>query len=363
MITGNKGEWSELYAFLKLLSEGKVYAADRDINKIPDVCYKIIRIIREESEENYEYLTGRNIVIVNNLGQTILSVPLEEFTKHAEKLLEKIKSQKAGNGAFSFPEIEPFMSKIKARKLAAPVNKKSDIRLMIHDEQTSEDKTLGFSVKSQLGANSTLLNAGGDNTNFVFRIMGKKINNKEIERINNIESTCKIQDRIREIKKLGGEFSFISTAKKEFNSNLEIVDSNLPKILGEIILEYYSNRTKEIKSLIKNLESKNPCSIKNHRKSDFYKIKIKNFLLAIALGMVPGKIWNGEYDATGGYIIVKESGELVCYHLFNLEDFKEYLVNYTYMETPSSGRHKFGKIYKRGNELFFNLNLQIRFNK
>ena len=27
-MSGNKGEWSELYAFMKLLSQGRVYAAN-----------------------------------------------------------------------------------------------------------------------------------------------------------------------------------------------------------------------------------------------------------------------------------------------------------------------------------------------
>ena len=30
----NKGEWSEVYVFLKLLAEGKLYAADKDLKKI-----------------------------------------------------------------------------------------------------------------------------------------------------------------------------------------------------------------------------------------------------------------------------------------------------------------------------------------
>ncbi len=32
-LTGNKGEWGEIYTLLKLLGEGKVYAGDRDLNK------------------------------------------------------------------------------------------------------------------------------------------------------------------------------------------------------------------------------------------------------------------------------------------------------------------------------------------
>ena len=33
-MSGNKGEWSELYAFLKLLSQGRVYAANEKVEKI-----------------------------------------------------------------------------------------------------------------------------------------------------------------------------------------------------------------------------------------------------------------------------------------------------------------------------------------
>ena len=33
---GNKGEWAEIYIFLKLLADGKLYAADRNLKKIDD---------------------------------------------------------------------------------------------------------------------------------------------------------------------------------------------------------------------------------------------------------------------------------------------------------------------------------------
>lgn len=32
-MSGNKGEWSELYAFMKLLSQGRVYAANEKVEK------------------------------------------------------------------------------------------------------------------------------------------------------------------------------------------------------------------------------------------------------------------------------------------------------------------------------------------
>ena len=43
-LSGNKGEWSEIYVFLRLLEVGKLYAADADLNKMDDVFYNIINI-------------------------------------------------------------------------------------------------------------------------------------------------------------------------------------------------------------------------------------------------------------------------------------------------------------------------------
>ena len=52
-LTGNKGEWSEIYTLLKLLGEGKVYAGDQNLNKIQDLFYPIIMILRQEKDCNY----------------------------------------------------------------------------------------------------------------------------------------------------------------------------------------------------------------------------------------------------------------------------------------------------------------------
>ena len=41
MLKGNKGEWSEIYTFFKLLAEGKLYGADSELNKKDDIFYDI----------------------------------------------------------------------------------------------------------------------------------------------------------------------------------------------------------------------------------------------------------------------------------------------------------------------------------
>ena len=77
--------------------------------------------------------------------------------------------------------------------------------------------------------------------------------------------------------------------------------------------------------------------------------------------MTPSKVWSGQYDATGGYLIVKANGDVLCYHIYNRNHFEDYVYNNTKLETASSTRHEFGKIYKDEKELYFKLNLQIRF--
>jgi type II restriction enzyme len=79
--------------------------------------------------------------------------------------------------------------------------------------------------------------------------------------------------------------------------------------------------------------------------------------------LLPTNIWTGKLDATGGYLVVKENGEILCYHIYNRNAFEDYLLSNTKIINPSSTRLRFGKIYKENDELFLKLNLQIRFIK
>ena len=136
-----------------------------------------------------------------------------------------------------------------------------------------------------------------------------------------------------------------------------MVDSCFPMILAEILKLYYLGYPSKIKDLTKEVSEKNPCKFRNNEIFPFYEHKIKNFLTACALGMTSVTPWNGSFDVSGGYIIVKESGDVVCYHIYNWNDFQEYLFSNTFIDIPSTTRHKFGKL--ENDKL--NLNFQIRF--
>ncbi len=357
MITGNKGEWSEIYALLKLLGDKNLYAGDAALNKIESLFYPIIKIIRSESGGNFEYIINGDIILISG-DREELRIPVSTFTEEAAKLLVSIKGS---NGVFSLPETEEFMNSIYCTTLKAKSTSKTDIRIVIHDQRINQSAELGFSIKSQLGGDSTLLNAG-KTTNFIYEITNWGIPKSEIERINQIDSRSKIKDRIAVIKANSGQLKFKSLEQDIFKNNLILIDSLLPNILSEIILLFFTSSHSSLKSLCQQVSFMNPLNFDNQHSHAFYEYKIKRFLTDVALGMMPSKVWTGQYDATGGYLIIKGNGDVLCYHIYNRNQFEDYLFENTKLETASSTRHDFGTIYKTNNgQQYFKLNLQIRF--
>jgi type II restriction enzyme len=215
-------------------------------------------------------------------------------------------------------------------------------------------------MKTDISINNLLIN-GSDATNFIFQIIGFQPNQEDIERINAIESRSKIKDRVEEINKNGGRLKFLKLEKDIFKNNLILIDSLLPNILSEIVLVFYTSNLSSIKDLTEAINKSNPLNYDKQFAHNFYEYKMKRLLTDVTLGMMPSKVWAGIYDATGGYLIVKENGDVLCYHFYKRNLFEDYLFANTKLETASSTRHKFGKIYKENGKFFFKLNLQIRF--
>ncbi len=358
-LTGNKGEWSEIYSLLRIIADKQLYAGDSDLNRIENLIFPVIKILRDESNGTYEFGYDNDIVVIKG-NEEEFRLPISVFKEQAILLLSKIKS--ASSSTFSIPEIECFINSFKCQSIKAKSSVKSDIRIVIHDHRTGTTPELGFSIKSQLGGASTLLNAG-KTTNFVCVVQGIKLSEIAIQEINAIDSRSKIKDRIEKIKEYSGVLKFIKTESSVFGNNLTLIDSSLPKIIAEILLKFYSSNLSKVADLVNDISASNPLEFNLENNHPFYTYKIKRFLSDIALGMMPSKVWTGELDATGGYLVVKEDGEVLCYHIYNRNEFEDYLLNNTKLETASSTRHDFGYVYERDGMQFFSINLQIRFVK
>lgn len=351
--SANKGEWSELYVLFKIFSDRSITAADVNLNPTQD-SYDFLQIFREDSPgKKYTYdLEEQGVVkIINSTGQLIKSVNSVDLPEKTLRILETI--QLANTPSFTIEDASDLMAEYDIEKIKASSGEKSDLVAIIKDKIVARSKPVGFSIKSQLGGASTLLNAS-KRTNFVFQI---KNFNGDIDAINRISGSKKIRDRLSAIIESGASLEFSHIDSSVFTRNLRLTDTILPNILGSMLIDYYLG----LETTVSNLTA----SCGNKRLYDMGEAevayKMKSFLRAIALGMVPSKEWDTYLSTYGGYIVVKESGELVCYHLYNDDDFKDYLFRNTKFETASSTRHDFGSVYMDGDQAMINLNLQIRF--
>lgn len=121
----NKGEWSEMYIFFKLISDKRVYVADKDMNRLKDVFLDIVSIIREEQAgKEYRYYTGDTVKITLN-GKDIKNLDSSLFAENAVRVWKMITDNK-GNTTFTDDDIQAFLESIFIHNITAPAQKKND---------------------------------------------------------------------------------------------------------------------------------------------------------------------------------------------------------------------------------------------
>lgn len=362
MTTGNKGEWSEFYTFLKLLADGKIYAADKNLNKNESLFYLILKIIRGKIE-NLEYIRGEKIIIQNSDGKVLAELPINLVTEYAVQFLKGITTGESGKGTFELNFAETILKEFHTTTLSDERTETADIRIVIHDPITQHEPLLGFSIKSYLGGKPTLFNAGKP-SNLIYKIT-PEIDEKNRIELNNLDTYGK---RIKWLVDNAYKITFLKMNSEIFRTNLELIDSRLPEILSHLLLIRYLGGPNKLAELTEYLNKINPCNFNIKLNPNFYTYKIKRLLVDAALGMKAGSLWTGTFSATGGYIAVKRDGELLCYHIYNWNEFQDYLLNHTKIDYPDSSPNRcdFGRILTSDevgeNEgTFIKLNFQIRF--
>lgn len=231
MLTGNKGEWSEIYTLLKIIADKQIIAGDSNLNTIENLIFPVIKVLREESNGTFVFSYDKDLVVINNEEQES-RISINTFQEQAHFLLSKL--QEKTKSTFSIPEIENFINSFNSYSIKAASTSKSDISIIIHDQRTGTNPKLGFSIKSQLGGASTLLNAART-TNFIYQISGENLSAEQIAEINAINTRSKIKDRIEKIQQTG-KLEFRHIEYPIFENNLTLIDSLLPKIIAEILL-------------------------------------------------------------------------------------------------------------------------------
>ena len=64
-LSGNKGEWSEIYTFFYALAHGKIDVADENLNAVPGEYYRILEILRKEVQTDNRYIRNSDCIHVH----------------------------------------------------------------------------------------------------------------------------------------------------------------------------------------------------------------------------------------------------------------------------------------------------------
>jgi len=353
--TGNTGEWSELYALAFLLANGGAYGADKDQNRKDDLFYKVLKIIFAEKigKEKMTYQINNEVVDIFSGTNNIATIKVEKIQGILKKMFQSLSSKNEGR-AFPLEAGSEMMQVLQKQIIKASSSDKKDLDLVLLDVKTNQPTPeIGFSIKSQLGSPSTLINASMA-TNFTFEILDE---NMEVPKKFPELHDKNVKDNVQLLLSHGYKIIFSKVDSEKFENNLSLIDSNLSSYIAKILLSYYSRGASSISALTSlsfpssDIKSKQPVH------------KIKEFLGIMALGMMPNTDWNGILTSLGGFLLVKRDGDVLCYYLYNLEDFQEYLLNNTKLDTPSTTRYGIGKIIEKDGRYFIKLNLQVRFTK
>lgn len=354
--TNNKGEWTELYSFLKVITDKEIALSDKHLNPKSE-SLKVTKVSTLNIKDEF-YLEKNDLVRVQNqsTGEK-RSIEVGEFLN--DKVLTLLAGKiKEGKGTFKIPEFVTIQDKLGISIVkGGNSNQKSDIVLDITHGKSSF-KNEGFGIKSYLGSSPILLNASG-NTNFIFSIIG--LDGSYAEKINAIDSRTKLIDRIKAIYECGGELVFLKPEKDTMLYNLSMVDSELPDLISKMMLEFFINRTSSFKKNIFNIYDSKRIDSGKSKNIEWYEVKLKRFLTSVLLGFFAGSKWDGKY-VSNGTIVVKENGQQVAFHLVELSVLEDYLFENIKFDTPSTSRHRFGNVITENDgKLYFKLNLQLRF--
>ena len=368
----NKGEWAEFYVMMKLLGEGRLYTANKLLQKNYQSYLDVLKVIRQECETQVlEYIIDESnamVVIKAQSSDTILaSVPIEDFNNYAKMLFDGIKDVK-GSSVPAPDSVCEFAKVIYVSKPKAPAVKalkkqfggKNDIFIEVRDGQTAIVSIMGFSIKSKFGQPPTLFNAGSS-SQFLYKLSG--CNDKLMEEFNAITDNggrgwakCKAY-----LIENGITMEFAHTQNQIYNDNLFLVRESMAKIMAWCVKDRLIDSTGhfEVMETVERMIAANPLKVPAPQV--YYEKAIKDFLMAGFTGMTAGKVWDGREQVNGGYIVVMDDGDVICYHSNDRESFRDYLYRNTFFEYVSADKYVWSRIIKIENEYYLPLNVSVRF--
>lgn len=313
-------------------------------------------IQREEHDGTRRYYIEEEKIRIES-EQGIRTLPREDFGVVAELILQAVKSS-SENDVTSPDGVEEFLDEAGIFDLEAKTEDRTDFSIAFwHPEAPLH----GFNVRSRLGAMNPLLD-GGRAANLKLEQSGVKFATPTVNKINALpESPNEVSERMMLIERLGGVLKYSDVADRVFRSNLLMIDLHFPRVLAEMIRIMHLDGISRISELTEIIKQTNPLKIKDEliNKHKFYEFKMKQFLMALALGMRPAKIYNGQDSAVEGILLVDGSGAVLCYHKSEKQAMEDFLFLNTRLEKGPLEKDKYGFLEKENGTYYFKLNAKI----
>lgn len=320
----NIGELSEYYTLLKITKDKRINILS---NNGHSVDCSIENMFFGNSEKSFSWLTEEE------LDQSII-----DFQLAIESLRKK----------------EPLVLTDLAKKIideCPKTGKKADLSLKLNYKNIHDEVKQGFSVKSFLGANPTLLNASSHTR------LKYKIKNIEFDKIKNIKEP---KELIQFILNNDGEILFESFDSSVFCENLEFIDSNLPLYIAKLLIENYRN----VKS-VQNLSAISSEVFKDTKLRQVNR-KVSELLYQCMAGMSPSKKIEESGNLEGGLIILDNNYAVHSFSSYSEQSvvkLKRKLLEHSYFESASTSRHDYGYAFTEGESIYMKLVLQVRLMK
>ncbi|MGL4292500.1 MAG: HpaII family restriction endonuclease [Bacteroidales bacterium] len=366
-LTGNKQEWSKIYALFSLMDKQTIAEGNRRIEAKPDsilVLKRIERILPDGKlmltpvdENNWKIV--RSVIDESETETTTeMTIPRSRFTEIAG-LLQNLLGGK--NDSFECEEAETLLEEMGVFDFNSASEEGEDFRALFYDARN--DIQVFHKIRIRSLQDKLYLVAANRASNFKYDITQVKFSNPESNKINGIgDNETGSLLRLEEIFRLGGKLKYTSTEGKFFLNALQLIDMQLPKLLSEMVRLFYTTEKMTIKELTEELNQINLFKVKDEmiQKSRVYEYKVRQFLYAAACGLKPTKTWRG--NGNNHYqLFVDKKGDLLGYDPNEKEEFEKFLFANTRLSLPNEDKNKFGVIEKENGQWLIKLNLEIRF--
>lgn len=364
-----KRELGELYTFFRLLADGHVFLGTPQAQRDDTKCWSVALIQREEHDGTRRYYiekeevriiggtVGKDGTFTASTEKEALSFPRTDFGDAAEIILHLLKNG-SGEDVEVSGGLETFLDAVNIYDLEAKTDDRTDFSVAFW---SADAPLTGFSVRCRLSRMTPLLD-GGRTANLKLEQSGVKFAVPTVNKVNALpESPTEVAERMMMIERLGGVLKYADVADRVFRCNLLMIDLHFPRMLAEMVRIMHLDGITRVAELTERIKELNPLKIKDEliNKHGFYEFKMKQFLLALALGMRPAKIYNGTDSAVEGLLLTNGDGGVLCYHKSLRQTFADYLYLNSRFEKGPVDKDKYGFLERENGVYYFKLNVKI----